>query len=159
MHQPMNFKGSSHNTGCQAISMAQFVQTHVGGKALLYKGYKYLKIPKDPCWKGVNIIEMQEVQEPMPSKSQYLWTFIEKRESAFHIFHNLKRRCTCSFVHVVMQRLTVDFMGSWYIGSWFSGSWFCGSWSHGRTQDALVGRENVNPPPTMFKPTVVQILM
>ena len=33
------------NTGCQVISMAQFVQTHDGGKALLYKGYKYLKIP------------------------------------------------------------------------------------------------------------------
>jgi len=40
--------------GCQVISMAHFAQTHSGGKALLYKGYKYLKIPKDPCWKGVN---------------------------------------------------------------------------------------------------------
>ena len=63
------FQGYLTNVGCQAVSMAQFVQTHGGGKALLYKGYKYLKIPKDPCWKGVNILEMQDVQEPMPSKS------------------------------------------------------------------------------------------
>ena len=32
------------NTGCQDISMAQFVQTHGGGKGLLYKGYMYPKI-------------------------------------------------------------------------------------------------------------------
>ena len=67
MHQPMNLKGISQIRVAKLL--AQFVQTHGGGKALLYKGYKYLKIPKDPCWKGVNIIEMQEVQEPMPSKS------------------------------------------------------------------------------------------
>jgi len=48
----------------------QQLSTH--RKALLYKGCKYLKIPKDPRWKGVNILEMQEVQEPMPSKSDYL---------------------------------------------------------------------------------------
>ena len=29
--------------GFQIGSMAQFVQTHCGGKALLYEGYKYLK--------------------------------------------------------------------------------------------------------------------
>jgi len=39
------FQGYLTNAGCQAVSMAQFVQTHGGGKALLYKGYKYLKIP------------------------------------------------------------------------------------------------------------------
>ena len=36
--------GYPKNTGCQVISMAQFVQTHSGGKALLYEGYKHLKI-------------------------------------------------------------------------------------------------------------------
>ena len=159
--------------------MAQFVQTHVVGKALLYKGYKYLKIPKDPCWKGMNIWRCKRYKSQCPA-SDYLWTFIEKRESALHIFHNLERKCTCSFVRVVMQRLTVDFVGSWYIGSWF-----CGSWSHGRTPIALVGSENVNSPSNhvqtyscsdinlvafmhvvafiwkycMFKPTVAQILM
>jgi len=41
-HQPMN-SGYLTNTGCQVISMAQFVQTHLGGKALLTKA-TYLKI-------------------------------------------------------------------------------------------------------------------
>ena len=38
------FQGYLTNTGYQVISMAQFVQSHSGGKALLYEGYKYLKI-------------------------------------------------------------------------------------------------------------------
>ena len=53
-------------------------------------------------------------QEPMPSKSDYLWTFIEKEKMLFTyaiIMH--EQRCTCSFLHVFMQTLTVDFMGSW----------------------------------------------
>jgi len=46
MHQSMNFKGISQIRVAKLL--VQFVQTHGGGKALLYKGYKYLKIPKDP---------------------------------------------------------------------------------------------------------------
>ena len=40
------------NTGCQVTSMAQFVQTHGGGRALLYKDYKYLKLPDGKEWPG-----------------------------------------------------------------------------------------------------------
>ena len=32
------------NPGFQIASMAQFFQIHHGGKALLYEGYKYVKI-------------------------------------------------------------------------------------------------------------------
>ena len=42
--------------------------------------------------KSVHILEMQEVQEPVPSKSDYLVTFIEKEESAFHVYLLI---CTC----------------------------------------------------------------
>ena len=33
-------------------------------------------------------LEMQEAQEPIPSKSDYRLTFIEKEESVFHVCHN-----------------------------------------------------------------------
>ena len=44
MHQPMSISQI-----LVAKLLAQFVQTHSGGKALLYKGYKYLKIPVGNC--------------------------------------------------------------------------------------------------------------
>ena len=38
------FHGYLTISGFQIDSMAQFVKTHCGGKALLYEGYKYLNI-------------------------------------------------------------------------------------------------------------------
>ena len=89
--------------------MAQFVQTHSGGKALLYEGYKHLKIHD-----GKECAHFGDARgtRAKGSKSDYILTFKGKEESAFHICHNLEWRCTCSFVHAFMQSLTVDFVGS-----------------------------------------------
>ena len=123
----MNFKCISQILVAKLLVWLSLFKHMVrGGKALLYKGYKYLKLPDGKEW-----------QEWLPMNHY-------REGSAFHVCHNLEQRCTCSFVHVVMQRFTVDFMGrvdsmgvdpvgSWYIGSWFSGSWFFESWSRGRT--------------------------
>jgi len=86
--------------------MAQFVQTHSEGKALLYEGYKYQKIhdgKKCTVWR----CKRHKSQNPARVHG-YILTFIGKEESTFHICHNLEWRCTCSFIHVFMLRLTVD---------------------------------------------------
>ena len=88
------------NTGRLVIGMAQFVQTHNGGKA------------RSVIERSMHILEMQEAQEAMPSKSDYIFTFIEQEKNTLHVCHNHEWRCTCSFVHVFIQRLTVDFVGS-----------------------------------------------
>ena len=57
------------NTGRLVIGMAQFVQTHNGGKA------------RSVIERSMHILEMQEAQEAMPSKSDYIFTFIEQEKT------------------------------------------------------------------------------
>ena len=102
--------------------MGQFVQTHSGGKALLYECYKYER-------------SMMETSEHFGdargtrANAQQEWLPINlyRERSAFHISHNHERRCTCLFVHLFMQKLTIDFVGSWFNGSWPGVRFPCGS--------------------------------
>ena len=46
------------------------------------------------------------------AQQEWLPINLYRERSAFHISHNHERRCTCLFVHLFMQKLTID---SWEV--------------------------------------------
>ena len=105
----MNFKGISQILVAKLLAWLSLFKHTVEERPCSTKATSTLRSMME---RSVHILEMQEAQEPKASKSDYILTFKGKEESAFHICHNLEWRCTCSFVHVFMQSLTVDFVGS-----------------------------------------------
>ena len=126
--------------------MVQFVQTHRGGKALLYEGYKYLRSVTESSthfgdargtwanaqqdWLPMKVVQSSRGEHNHPpdlAANQVkaiqlaIWGRQPGKKQLLYLTFMMKHYRYTKWpiiVHVIMQ---VDFVGSWFNGSWAGG--------------------------------------